>query len=370
MKQLCTCFCILLLFAFGCGRQSENISTVDPPSGDPPAVPNTDTSNDTSPSSDEPLSTSEPPKPTQPITRPVDPALREQVAKLAIQSDGQLSIDQAAKQFLEDRGPDALQDIAVLMSDKSPDVRRGAAFFLLERFDPDDPKMFDAFLRTLSDDDSTIRSFGVTALKRMPVDVAAGASEQLATLLRRKDESATNRSEIARLLGKMESRAVAALPALIQTAREDPNVSVRKVCLNSVERIGSPSDVVPLLQDMLKSKSDPTTRIFAAAKLKRLGTESARAAQDLAGALGDINKDVRMTARDALIAIGEPSVKPLIAQLESKNPRTRGLAVFALGKLGSVAKPALPSLERLLEDQNEEVRALTPVVIRAIQASQ
>ncbi len=368
-----------LCMLVGCGgKQTSNES----PNNPPPSKTATDQTDNNSPSKVEPK-TDDPARPSRSTpdratgassstngnTAKPATGLRDLLSKLARHDGTDWVIDSNAKDEVMAIERDTTDELLQMMADSSVDVRRGAAYLTLERLNPANSQMVDAFRRALEDDDQTVRHLGLTAFKRMPTEIATSAAKPLGELIRRADETPANRSDIARLLGKMGAEAADALPALIQVAREDPASSVRKTSLAAVARIAAPDEAVPLFRQVLKSETDAALRRLAAGQLKLLGAAAAPAAGDLADTLDDSDEDLRLAARDALISIGAPSVEPLIGKLKSKNARTRALAVFALGSLGSVAKPALPALKDRILDEDEEVRELVEQVILVIQSS-
>jgi HEAT repeat protein len=93
------------------------------------------------------------------------------------------------------------------------------------------------------------------------------------------------------------------------------------------------------------------------------------AADRLAQALADRDERVRETAAEALIRMGEPAVQPLAIQLSAKEAATRKWAVFALAKLGPLAKPALSELEKRVKDEDVEVRKLADLVVKRLKGT-
>ncbi len=376
MNQRHAAWCSLaVIFLIGCSGgdppPNQTINPVLPDTNDrddTPAVPaNDSSSSDSSTPKHEPSDTT--PIPAPPALTAQQKALRELLSKLAHHDGISWQIDPNAKQQLATAARDAIDDVVAAMSDESSDVRRGAVFFLLERIDPNHAEMMKGFQSTLADDDKNIRHLSLTAFKRMPDDAIGAAAKQLLALLERKDESSSNRASVARLLAKLDSHAAEILPAISKYARSDADDAVRKACLLAVARLADPADALPLFRHTLTSETDASLRRVAADRLRLLGVEAAPAAKDLASALDDSDEQVRTAARNALAEIGPPAVEPLIAQLTAKNPRTRALAVFCLGKLGSAAKPAVLEISKRFEDEDEEVRELAKRVVEVIRAA-
>jgi HEAT repeat protein len=78
-------------------------------------------------------------------------------------------------------------------------------------------------------------------------------------------------------------------------------------------------------------------------------------------------KQQKRTAQimEAIVAVGEPAVEPLIALLKDENPLSRSLAAQGLGRLGD--KRAINALKAALDDHDQSVRDSAAEAIRAIQ---
>jgi HEAT repeat protein len=85
-------------------------------------------------------------------------------------------------------------------------------------------------------------------------------------------------------------------------------------------------------------------------------TADSTSLDSLLAALGSYDGIVRQHARQALVAIGEPSVAPLIEALTDPSDDVRWEAAKALGQIGDPA--AAPALVSVLEDENNGVRWL------------
>src|SRR5205807_1155953 len=76
----------------------------------------------------------------------------------------------------------------------------------------------------------------------------------------------------------------------------------------------------------------------------------------LIGLLKDMNREARRTAAEALSRIGAPAVIPLLAQLKDKDPELRKLVTEILLKIG---QPAVDAMAAGLADPNPDTRRLT-----------
>ena len=250
---------------------------------------------------------------------------------------------------------------------ESPEVRRCAAFYLIDRFDPSDAAMVQAFTAALSDEDGPVRRMALSVAKRLPRDAQVAAAPQLAATLEDQNETAANRAAVARLIATLEADARPVLSKLLSAMQNDPDRSVRSACLMAVSRVAEPQDAVTAFRQTLTSDQEPALRGLAAVRLGRLGPAAGDAAPDLANSLEDRDENVARKAADALIAIGAGSVSPAADKLTSASTNARRLAVFVLGKLGPAASPAVDELRKRLQDEDEEIRKLTEFAIRRIE---
>lgn len=277
---------------------------------------------------------------------------------------------QTAAEELERLAADGAVAFVGALRDESPDVRRCAAFYLIDRFDPADAAMVQAFTAALSDTDGPVRRMALSVAKRFPKDALATAAPQLAVTLENQGETATDRAAVARLIATLEADARPVLPKLLKAMHDDPDKSVRSACLMAVSRVAEPADAVTAFRQMLTDDTDASVRGLAAVRLGRLGPVANVAAADLANAMEDSDDSVARKAADALVAIGSTTVSAAAAKLNSAEPKVRRLAVFVLGRIGPAASPALDGLKERLQDKDREVRLLAEMAIQRIEGGQ
>lgn len=70
----------------------------------------------------------------------------------------------------------------------------------------------------------------------------------------------------------------------------------------------------------------------------------------------DVDPEVRVNSANALAALGESAVKPLMAVLVDPKAEVRAAAAYALGLMGVDAVPSVAGLVKLLKDGDKEVR--------------
>ena len=300
----------------------------------------------------------------------VDDELRTLAARLVEKSpQGSWRINTAASLELEVLGDKAQTDLVVLLGDAKLEVRRGAAYYLLAKFNPDDEKQVAGYTALLDDQEPFLRGLGLQAIRKMQKADQAAAVPRLARMLTAKQEpSVENRATLARLLGSLKKDTRPAIGALTSGAKDDESPKVRGAYLVAISQIAPPAEALPAFRQGLRDQ-DAGVRVVAAARLRQLGKDAAPAAEDLAQALEDADSRVRESAAEALSQLGPAAVEPLIKHVDSKTAHTRQLAIACLGKLGSAAKSALPQVEKHLTDGDPEVKAVAEAVVRILKGS-
>ena len=301
--------------------------------------------------------------------KPVDDAVRSLAARLVEKSpDGGWRINEATALELEKLGEQGQADLVNLLRDAKTEARRGAAFYLLAKFNPEDPKQVAGYSGLLEDPEPFLRTLGFQAVRKMKKSDQAAAVPRLAKMLTPEQEaSPENRASLARLLGRFKQDAAPALEALTMGASDDKNPKVRGAYLVAISQIASPTDALPAFRQGL-TDSDPAVRLVAAARLRQLGKDAAPAAEELAQALEDEDPRVREAAAESLAMLSTAAVEPLSKHVDSKSPYTRQLAIACLGKIGPDAKSALPLVEKHLADEDAEVQRIAEAVVRILKS--
>jgi HEAT repeat protein len=120
-----------------------------------------------------------------------------------------------------------------------------------------------------------------------------------------------------------------------------------------------PSSVRQRMVRWLTPPSDITLREAAMRAVGIIGPEARDAVPVLIRALHDPEGDIRWEAARSLAKIGQASLPDLITVLQDETNSARGLAIYALGLVGSEAQPAIPALMPLLTHPNEQLRGST-----------
>jgi len=352
------------LAALGCGTRPAANPPPAAAATDPPPSGSTSRPADPAPSTD---AVKPQPTPASPAPASAKSPVRDVAARL-IESDGQggWRTNEKAATELEKLGSEGIAQLWPLLTDSSADVRRGAAFQLLGEFNPANRDQVAAMSALLDDADRTVRGFALSTVRQMEATDQAAAVPRLAKMLDpAREEKATSRAAVARLLGGLRQSAAGGLPTLIATAADDPEASVRAASLMAISQVAPPEHAVALLAKGLSDK-EPSPRVVAAARLRQLGPAAAPAAKDLAAALADSEARVAEAAAEALINIGQPAVEALAGQLTSSNINARKLALACLAKIGPPAKSAASAIEKCKQDPDSQVRQLAEAALRRI----
>jgi HEAT repeat protein len=107
----------------------------------------------------------------------------------------------------------------------------------------------------------------------------------------------------------------------------------------------------------LLTDADPDVREVAAWSIGSCSSEDAKAPPALVKALGDSNRDVRLSVAWALHVISDPSTADAIeaAFRREKDTEVQHGLIRALGSMGD---RAVPTLTRLVDSADPEVRAV------------
>jgi len=166
---------------------------------------------------------------------------------------------------------------------------------------------------------------------------------------------------------------IRAAVASLGTALEDSDSQVRKDAAFALLMIGPEAeDAVPRLIAALQDES-AEVRQFALGALKDIGPSARRALPNLRLALGDPAIQVRTAAAAALWSHDpQPgtakAILPVLREAlgDGKILFVRDTAVKVLNSMGSEARPAIPELIALLQDQKASERWDTPKALGSI----
>jgi HEAT repeat protein len=318
--------------------------------------------------------------------------------------DADPSVRETAIQAVVHFGPAARKAVPELITelrDLDASIRTNAAISLgMIGMDEKDLKRGVAGLKLLlSDQQGVIRYQAAMALGRIGTDASEAAS-YLATYTVKDLSSWEIRKAAAYALGSVAGKEkddpdVAAIKGLIYAAGNDSSAQVRLEAIMSLILLGPPkNDSVKDSEEQLFHKlmnhknrvlviwahvgtmrinkvtkehveaianqlasPDQMTRMHAVRALGSLGTEAKAAIPMLVQAMQTTDPTTRHLAAMALAAIADAktAVPPLIDTLKDKESSVRLAAVQALGRLGPLAKPAVPGLIEVLQKDREAV---------------
>ncbi len=184
------------------------------------------------------------------------------------------------------------------------------------------------------------------------------------------DERPAFRVEAARSIAKMGPDAKGAVPALVKRLG-DASAEVRAALLDALGEIGVGSKpAVPQIGKALAGDAEAAVRASAARALGKIGAMASRATGDLLRAFqreGD--GAVREAAAEALVRVsprGPETLQAFQEALSGDDASRRIVAATQLGRLGAIARPALPALEALVNDADAALAEAADLAIRRI----
>lgn len=355
---------VLLLAVTGCTSPDPAEQPADPKPSTEPA----DTPDEPSPASAAVLETdtgSTDPSTPDESARPDTKRLKALLAKLTFDSGGNWEVDDERAAELDELDL-AAAVVVPLMSDSSVDVRRGATYYLLDRFDESDAAMVRAFVGAIRDDDRLISSMSLQVITRLEPAVLRTAFPALAQLLTETSRRASTRAAAARLIGSLGEDTQDAAGKLAKSARSDPDASVRSACVMAFSKVATLEDKVKVFADVLGSDKDAKVRRVAAARLRQMGPDAAPAARQMSEALEDQDAGVRRSAFQALLQMGPSVIPVVIPRLASADSEVQLAAVTILAFHGKAASSAVPELKKLADDDDERVRQQAAALIQRL----
>lgn len=248
-------------------------------------------------------------------------------------------------------------------------VRQGAARVLLSRVEsPQHPQAWEALQRLLNDTDEEVRHLAIQAARRLPPEALSARTDELLNLLNPQFEDAAYRSMSVQILRRLPGPDPRVAQGLLQCLKQDPDDAVRKACLYAVATVIDVDQRSHALAEALLKDPSADVRRLAAVRLGRLPSFTDQTIDSLVNGLGDAQQAVREAAAEAVVACGRPAVPILEDALASTEPQIRQLAVLCLGRLGQMARSAVPKIEALLQDEDAQVRAAAQSVLDVIKS--
>jgi len=156
------------------------------------------------------------------------------------------------------------------------------------------------------------------------------------------------------------------LPKLLESL-EDKDAMVREHTIKTIGKMDPHIAEVP--QAIKKGLRDPnlSVRRAAAAVFSTMSPVPTEVLYVLAESLGDNDSLLRTFVRSTFVDMGPIGVNALMHVCKSDNTDLRCLAITTLGTIGCEAKIALPTLQSMLNDTSDQVRAAAQKSIDRIQ---
>jgi len=208
-----------------------------------------------------------------------------------------------------------------------------------------------ALLEVLGDGDPRVRALALGALASAKTPPKILAPRVEAAL---KDPAPAVRRAALQIVPSLEDARAPLAPAIVHTFK-DADVDVRIAAVAAFASAeGDAAKRLPTLAALLED-TDAGVRRAAVASLAALGEKGADAAPRLIPLLR--NDSERGFALEALKKFKMRSVPPLIDMLEIHDDAVRIFACEQLGGVGPDARQAVPALQGLLHDAQDNVRA-------------
>lgn len=248
-------------------------------------------------------------------------------------------------------------------------VRRAAARAIVE-FDVEPSLVAPALVDALRDSDDTVVANAIDALVQLGPKALAHV------------DSSLNNEELrhysVRLIARLGSDGIGAVPALIEAINksgqsEDDREFVREAQF-AISMIGA--DAKQAIPTLVKSLSSEDERVVASASfaLGKIGPAAIGAVPQLRSLLSNESTLVRLASVRALLEI-QPGQRQLAAiaapqliqALSNERDLVRAEAASALGELGDLGRRAIPSLQKLLDDDSASVREAAAEALKKLE---
>ena len=180
------------------------------------------------------------------------------------------------------------------------------------------------------------------------------------------------RGQVAYILGQMGPAAAPATPALAELlAGKDDNAALEAAV--ALANIGpGAKDAVPALIEALRRPDNPNSYAMAYA-LGKIGPAAASAEPALSDLLKSSDRKLALASAWALVQIEPASAEVagktlpvLTAGLGAKLALARRGAAEARGRLGPLAKEAIPALKKAMNDEDAAVRSAVADALKSI----
>ena len=349
------CLCLLALTA-GCNSNVENNKS----SSEPSSAEKSD---------------STPPKPSSPEKKTASPApspnsqtlyegktLNQWISLLGEGVDGKV-----ASEVLMLAGNDAVPELLATLQSGDGDRRKRVMVILRDGPAKGDPRVIDAFIAAVADEDLTVRNLAISALR----DTVVKRPQIVAALAARLQVNSKEWGEQLLVMGYLRDLgpyAASATEAVAKILADDERKFLRRWALATVLTIGGDRSEVSNGLVAALSDVDEGVRDVAYKQILRLkpGPRAKQVYELLVDLLDSNDLVVNETTRNLLIQLGARVVPRMIEALDDPRLSVRQRAVFVLGKIGPSAKAALKPLKQKLNDNDKLTRELAKRAIDKI----
>lgn len=257
-------------------------------------------------------------------------------------------------------GKPAVEPLIAALKDKDSDVRKKAAEALGKI---KDSRAGEALLATFKDEITDVRQYAAEALGKIGYSRAV---EPLIAVLKDKNEFDSVREEAAEALGELkDNRAVEPLIAALKDKDRYTHKYIRKKAAEALGKIKDSRAVEPLIAAL--KDEDSGVRSRAAKALGEI--KDNRAVEPLIATLKDKSKDVRKEAAQALGKIKDSrAVEPLNASLKDEIAKVWVTAAWAIWEINKDNHAFEIMIDSFKKDRYETESALVEIGKPAIKS--
>lgn len=302
------------------------------------------------------------PMPVDPTVEAVDPESDEFSELVASLSSDDTAERKAAADALVATGRPAVPELARALESDSASTRAAAAYALNE-IGPDAEAATPTLLEVIRDDDELVRALALSTLTQVGVESDILLNVLVASI---QNESGLVQDIAAESLVNIGGDAVPALGDLLRNDSVDDltKTTVARLIgnINQADEIGSDTvqSIIPILAKTLED-DDSGVRIAAADALGDFGALADVAIPALSRSLSGADRDLKQSVISSLLRIGDQATPTLKEQLNSDDALTRLYAADAVWQITEDSSEILPTMVAILSDgdlKNQELAAL------------
>ena len=244
-------------------------------------------------------------------------------------------------------------------------LKRTVAFYLMSHFRSGDQKLLEIYISLLDDDDPEVRKISLRALRSMPELLTP--AQPLLQKIALNDSEEDLKVDALRLLGRIPLADEGAFRTWLSRLLEHPASSrVRIASLYTAERVNDSQTFQALAAELLSSSPHIDVKKYLCIRLGKMDQLSENTVAILGDQLLKSDPTIAKAACDVLIQQQRAALPHLQQGLNASDPELRMIAIYGLGKLRGIARPALPQLKELQESATGEEAQLIQAVISAI----